>query len=154
MSDTTVIGNVGEPSLKFLPSGKAVLEFSLAENHSKKNAQGGWDEDGTTWRRVTLWDKKGEALADVLKKGDRVIVTGSERMREWESKDGGKGQSLELNAREVGIIVRAPKNSGGQESSMRSQGNWGNQPASDPWAAPAPAQSDGWGNGPSNEPTF
>lgn len=150
MSDTTVVGNVGEPNLKFTPSGKPVLEFSLAENHSKKNQQGGWDEDGTTWRRVALWDKKAEALAEVLKKGDRVIVTGSERLREWEAKDGGKGQSLELTAREVGIIVRAPKQGGGQAQG----GQQWNKPAADPWAPPAQSDAGGWGNGPGKEPAF
>lgn len=128
MSDVTVIGNIGEPALKFTNSGKAVLEFSLAENHSKKNQQGGWDDDGTTWRRVSIWEKKAEALAEVLKKGDRVIVTGQERIREWEGKDGGKGQSLEVNAREVGVIPRAQQNSGNQG------GGWGGQQGgSDPW---------------------
>jgi single-strand DNA-binding protein len=132
MSDTTVAGNIGEPALKFTPGGKAVLEFSLAENHSKKNAQGGWDEDGTTWRRVTVWEKKAEALAEVLKKGDRVLVTGQERLREYEAKDGTQGKSLELTAREVGVIPRAQQNGNGGQS----QGNWGNQPATvggDPW---------------------
>ena len=150
MSDVTVVGNVGEPSLKFTNSGKPVLEFSLAENHSKKNQQGGWDEDGTTWRRVSIWDKKAEALGEVLKKGDRVIVTGSERIREWESKDGGKGQSLELTAREIGIIPRA-SNGGGQRQQPAQQ--W-NQPPADPWAAPAANNAGQWGNGPSNEPAF
>lgn len=139
MADTTIIGNVGEPSLKFTNSGKAVLEFSLAENHSKKNQQGGWDDDGTTWRRVSIWDKKAEALGEVLKKGDRVIVTGSERIREWESKDGGKGQALELNARDVGIIPRAQQNNQQQQQG----GGWGGQQA-----------SGGWGNGPASEPPF
>ena len=119
MSDITVAGNIGEPSLKFTPSGKPVLEFSLAENHSKKNAQGGWDEDGTTWRRVSIWDKKAEALAEVLKKGDRVLVTGQERLREYEAKDGTQGKSLEITAREVGVIPRA-------QAAQQ-------QPASDPW---------------------
>lgn len=141
MSDTTVVGNIGEPQMKFTPSGKAVLEFSLAENHSKKNQQGGWDDDGTTWRRVSIWDKKAEALADVLKKGDRVIVTGAERMREYEAKDGTQGKSLEITARDVGVIPRASQNGGGQQG--QSQGNWGAAPASDPW-----------GNGPDSEPPF
>jgi len=119
MSDITVSGNIGEPAMKFTPGGKAVLEFSLAENHSKKNQQGGWDEDGTTWRRVSIWDKKAEALAEVLKKGDRVLVTGQERLREYEAKDGTQGKSLEITAREVGVIPRA-------QSAQQ-------QPASDPW---------------------
>lgn len=119
MSDITTVGNVGEPTMKVTSAGKPVLEFSLAENHSKKNAQGGWDEDGTTWRRVTIWDKKAETLAEVLKKGDRVIVVGSERLREFTAKDGTQGKSLEVTARDVGIIPRAdqpnaqPANGGG-----------------------------------------
>lgn len=123
MSDITVSGNIGEPNLKFTNSGRAVLEFSLAENHSKKNQQGGWDDDGTTWRRVSIWEKKAEALAEVLKKGDRVLVTGQERLREYETRDGGKGQSLELNAREIGIIPRAQQNGGQQGGNA---GGWGN----------------------------
>lgn len=138
MSDVTVTGNVGEPNLKFTQSGKPVLEFSLAENHSKKNQQGGWDDDGTTWRRVTIWDKKAEALGEVLRKGDRVIVTGQERIREWTSKDGGKGQSLEVNARDVGIIPRVAKTQ---------------QAAEDPWGAPLGGSGD-WGNAPASEPPF
>jgi len=122
MSDITAVGNVGEPALKFTPQGKPVLEFSLAENHSKKNAQGGWDEDGTTWRRVTIWDKKAETLAEVLKKGDRVIVTGSERLREYTAKDGTQGRSLEVNARDIGIIPRAQQQGGGQ--AQQASGGW------------------------------
>jgi single-strand DNA-binding protein len=137
MSDITTVGNVGEPTLKFTPQGKPVLEFSLAENHSKKNAQGGWDEDGTTWRRVTIWDKKAETLAEVLKKGDRVIVTGSERLREYTAKDGTQGKSLEVNARDIGIIPRAQQN-GTQQASG---GNWGGQQQN----------AGGWGNGPGTQ---
>lgn len=147
MSDITTVGNVGEPALKFTPQGKPVLEFSLAENHSKKNAQGGWDEDGTTWRRVTIWDKKAEALGEVLKKGDRVIITGSERLREYTAKDGTTGKSLEITARDVGIIPRQQQNGGGQQQAQQTpaQGNWGNAPAQN---------SGGWGNGPSGDVPF
>lgn len=129
MSDITAVGNVGEPTLKFTSNGKPVLEFPLAENHSKKNAQGGWDDDGTTWRRVTIWDKKAETLSEVLKKGDRVIVTGTERLREYTAKDGTQGKSLEVNARDIGIIPRAART---------------DQPAqSQPWGQ---QQDDPWGN--------
>jgi single-strand DNA-binding protein len=135
MSDITVAGNIGEPQMKFTPGGKAVLEFSLAENHSKKNQQGGWDDDGTTWRRVSIWEKKAEALAEVLKKGDRVLVTGQERLREYEAKDGTQGKSLEITAREVGVIPRVQQNN----QTQAAQDTWGNQQP--------PANSGGWGNG-------
>jgi single-strand DNA-binding protein len=144
MSDITTVGNVGEPALKFTPQGKPVLEFSLAENHSKKNASGGWDEDGTTWRRVTIWDKKAETLAEVLKKGDRVIVTGSERLREYTAKDGTQGKSLEVTARDIGIIPRSPQQGQGGQSQAAAN-TWGNQPAQN---------SGTWGDGGTDAPPF
>lgn len=137
MSEVTVIGNINEPELRFTPSGKPVMNFSLAENHSKKDQNGQWQDDGTTWRKVTVWDKKAEVLAEELSKGDRVIVTGFERIREFELRDGGRGQSLELTAREVGIVPRAPK----QESQQQVWGAEHQQtPQNDPWANP---QGDG-----------
>lgn len=137
MSDITITGNCGEPTLKYTPSGKAVLEFSLAENHSKKNAAGGWDEDGVTWRRVTIWERKAEALAEALHKGDRVIVTGQERLREWEGKDGGKGQSLEVNARDIGIIPKAAPQAAQQAPQQAPAQQWAQKPGTDTWGAPA-----------------
>lgn len=153
MSDVTVIGNVGEPQLKFTRGGKAVLEFSLAENHSKKNQQGEWESDGTTWRKVTLWERKAEALGEVLAKGNKVIVTGQERIREWETQDGKKGQTLELAAREVGIIAMPPRNNQQQGGRGNQSGDWG-APQEDPWATPGVSNNGGWGNGPDSEPPF
>lgn len=134
MSDVTIVGNIGEPNLKFTPNGKAVLEFSLAENHSKKDGNE-WVDDGTTWRRVSIWERKAEALAEALEKGSRVIVTGTERIREWETKDGGQGKSLELRARDVGIIPRAQR---------------ATQPARDAWGG----QQDVWGQPGDDQPPF
>ena len=142
MSNVTVIGQISDPELRFTTAGKPVLGFSLAQNHRRKDQSGEWQDDGTTWRKVTVWDKKGEHLAEHLSKGMRVIVTGEERIREFEKKDGsGKGQSLELNAKEVGIVPKMNQGSGGnnfgqQQSSGQS---WGQehqptQPQSDPWA--------------------
>ena len=89
---------------------------------------------------MTVWDKKGEHLAEHLAKGMRVIVTGEERIREFEKKDGSKGQSLELNARDVGIVPKMNNsNSGGNNYQQQSQ-SWGAEhqpttPQNDPWAA-------------------
>lgn len=124
MSEVTVIGNINEPELRFTPSGKLVMNFSLAENHSKKDQNGQWQDDGTTWRKVTVWEDKAETLANALSKGDRVIVVGSERMKQFTARDGGTGQSLELTAKHVGIIPR-------QERSQTQQ----------------PQQSQQWGSG-------
>lgn len=139
MSNVTVIGQISDPELRFTPAGKPVLGFSLAQNHRRKDQSGEWQDDGTTWRKVTVWDKKGEHLAEHLAKGMRVIVTGEERIREFEKKDGsGKGQSLELNAKEVGIVPKM--NQGNSGNNFGQQQSWGaehqpSQAQSDPWAA-------------------
>ena len=138
MSEITVVGTINEPALRFTTAGKPVLGFSLAQNHRRKDQSGEWQDDGTTWRKVTVWDKKGEHLAEHLAKGMRVIVTGEERIREFEKKDGsGKGQSLELNAKEVGIVPKQNNNNGGGFPAPAGF-NAERQPTqaqSDPWAA-------------------
>ena len=138
MSNVTVIGTINDPELRFTQSGKPVLGFSLAQNHRKKDQSGEWQDDGTTWRKVTVWDKMGEVLAEHLSKGMRVIVTGEERIREFEKKDGSKGQSLELNAKEVGIVPKQNNNNGGfgqQQSQAWGAEHQPTQAQSDPWAA-------------------
>ena len=127
MTDVTVVGNISEPELRFTPDGKAVLNFSIADNHRKKQGNE-WTDDGTTWRKVTVWEDKAETLANALSKGDRVIVVGSERMKQFTARDGGTGQSLEVTAKHVGIIPR-------QERSQTQQ------------PQEAPQQSQQWGSG-------
>ena len=140
MSNVTVIGQISDPELRFTTAGKPVLGFSLAQNHRRKDQSGEWQDDGTTWRKVTVWDKKGEHMAEHLSKGMRVIVTGEERIREFEKKDGsGKGQSLELNAKEVGIVPKM--NQGGNGGGFGQRQSWGAE------HQPTQAQSDPWSQG-------
>ena len=133
MSEITVIGNVAKPELRFTQAGKPVFGFSLAQSHRKKDQSGQWQDDGTTWRKVTVWDQKGELLAEHISQGDRVMVVGQERIREYDKQDGSKGQSLELNARDVGIVPK--QNNGGQQSQSWGAEHQPTQAQSDPWAA-------------------
>ena len=120
MTDVTVVGNISEPELRFTPDGKAVLNFSLAENHRKKQGNE-WVDDSTTWRKVAVWEDKAETLANALSKGDRVIVVGSERMKQFTARDGGTGQSLEVTAKHVGVVPRQPQ----QEQPQQAPQQWG-----------------------------
>ena len=165
MADITVIGNVNNPEVKTTQNGKVFMNFSLAENHFR-NVNGEWQEDGTTWRQVTVWERTAEALADVLQSGQRVIVVGQERLREYETRDGAKGKSLDLTAKHVGIVPKAP-----QQGQQSQQGGYGRRYAGDhpggpsgyqqegawtPSPGPAPVQQDPWaGSQPqTDEPPF
>ena len=149
MADITVVGNITNPELKFTNNGKAVLNFSLAENH-RRNNNGTWEDDGTTWRKVAVWERAAEVLADALEQGKRVIVVGQERLREFDAKDGSKVMSVELTASHVGIVPNAPQGGfqqsqqGGFQQSQQGgyqqqgqqqpqQGSWG---SSGDWGAP------------------
>lgn len=134
MAFTTVVGNVGDVQLKFTPNGKAVCEVSVAENHNRKNEQTGqWETESTTWRRVSFWENQAEAVSNEIQKGDRVIVTGDEKLREYERQDGSKGASLEMRGRHIGKVVMALQNqqqSGGFQQQQQAPPPAGNQQAS------------------------
>src|SRR5699024_10137384 len=146
MTFVTVVGNVGDVQLKFTPNGKAVCEVSVAENNNRKNEQTGqWETESTTWRRVSFWENQAEAVANEIQKGDRVIVAGDEKLREYERKDGSKGASLEMRGRHIGKVVLPMQNqqqSGGFQQQQQAPPPAGNQQASafgqmssyDPWA--------------------
>ena len=139
MSTVTFTGNVGDVQLNFTASGRAVCNVSVAENHRRKDQNGQWVDDGVTWRRVAFWERKAEAVADEIVKGDMVIVTGDERLREFEAKDGSKGKSLEVNGREIGKLV-LPKRDGQPPQQQQggqfqqSQGAWGQPSPDNAWA--------------------
>src|SRR5699024_8825885 len=114
--------------------GKAVCEVSVAENHNRKNEQTGqWETESTTWRRVSFWENQAESAAEQVQKGDRVIVTGDEKLREYERKDGSKGASLEMRGRHIGKVVMPLQNqqqSGGFQQQQQTPPPAGNQQAS------------------------
>lgn len=127
MSHITVEGRLGaEPELKFTPNGRAVVNFPLAEQHRKQDQSGQWVDDSTSWYRVAAWGKTAENLADALRKGQPVVVTGDLKIAEFETRDGGKGRSAEITARTVGAIP----------TPQRTQ-----QPATDAWGAQGDPQA-------------
>ena len=95
-----LLGNLGaEPELRMTPGGQAVLKLSLATTETyldKSNTR----QERTEWHSVTMWGKRGEALAKILAKGDRIFVEGSLRTSSYE-KNGEKRYSTEINATNV-----------------------------------------------------
>lgn len=134
MSNTiSVTGNVGaDATLKFIPSGAGVLEFSVADTPRRKNAAGDWEDAGDTiWFRVSVWGPLAEALVDTIVKGSQVTVTGTLTMRTYES-NGEKRTSFDVRADTVG--VREKRGATRQQSTR--------PPADDPWATAGSSGSD------------
>lgn len=99
------VGNVGkDPEMFFTPNGDGVCKISVAVTGRRKKNDA-WEDGPTTWFRVSLWRRDGEAAADRIVKGDRVAVSGRLIVTEYE-KDGVKRQVPEVEADYVGVIMK------------------------------------------------
>jgi single-strand DNA-binding protein len=126
-----IVGHLGkEVESRYLPSGDAVANFSVAVSESWKDKNSGEKRENTTWFRVNAFGKLAEICSQYLVKGSSVLIEGKMQARDWEDKDGNKRQSWELKADSMQMLGSKP--SGGS----------GDQPAPEPRRAPAsnPAQ--------------
>ena len=100
LNKAMLLGNLcADPELRITPGGQAVLKVRLATNDSyldKQNVR----QERTEYHSITIWGKRGEALAKILAKGDRVFIEGGIRTSSYE-KDGEKRYSTEIHATEV-----------------------------------------------------
>jgi len=106
MFDThvTVVGNVvAEPRLAHTKDGHAVTSFRLASTPRRLDrATGEWRDGETLFTGVTCWRALAENVVISLKKGSSVIVMGKLSIRPYETKDGDKRQSVDIDAMAVG----------------------------------------------------
>ena len=87
---TTITGNLtADPELRYTPTGVAVANFSVASTpRSYDRASGEWRDGEPFYLRCTIWRQAAENLAESLRRGDRVIVTGRLKQRAFETRDG------------------------------------------------------------------
>jgi single-strand DNA-binding protein len=109
MTAITITGNlVADPEIKFSKSGKAIAKFRVADT-VRKQVNGEWQDDGTTFWRCTAFGKLAENIGDSLSKGQRVIVVGRAKTEEWTTKEGDKRSQIEIMANSVGPdLMRNP----------------------------------------------
>ena len=162
----TVVGNLtDDPELKFTPSGAPVANFTVASTPRTFDKQTNeWKDGDALFLRCAAWRQLAENVAESLTKGQRVIVTGALRVRQYERQDGSKGTSVEMNVDEVGPSLKfaTAKTTKATRSSSGGGGFGGGSPANNPWDQPAagagqPAASSGWDQpaaGSTEEPPF
>lgn len=150
-----------DPESRFTPSGTAVTNFTVAVSASKfdKNSNE-WKDKPTKFWRCQAWNQgkltRAENIANLLKKGDNVIVYGELETREYTTKDGENRSADELRVESIGKDLTfhgqayANELPAASSRNTQSQGNWGggnavsgNNVPGDAWAAPA-ANAGGW----------
>jgi single-strand DNA-binding protein len=147
----TFVGNLtADPELRFTPSGVAVANFTVActPRTLDKNTNE-WKDGETTYLRCQVWRTYAENVAESLSRGTRVMVSGKLRPRTYETKEGEKRVSLDVDVDEIGPVLRTAtakvaRNSSGQpaRSSEDSDTSW-------------ETGTNAWGSAPiSDEPPF
>ena len=93
-----LVGNLGkDPEVRYLDSGVAVANFTLATTENYKNKQGERVSQ-TEWHNIVFWRGLAEVAEKYLKKGDSIYVEGKLRTRRWEDKDGNAKYTTEILA--------------------------------------------------------
>lgn len=111
MNKIFLIGNLTrDPEQSETNSGISVCRFSVAVNRRRT----GDGEQQTDFFNVTAWRGLAENVARFCKKGNKVAVTGSIQIRQYEDRDGQKRTSVDVNADEVEFLT--PKNAERDES--------------------------------------
>lgn len=120
----TIDGNiVGDPELRFIPSGAAVAKFTVASTPRVKNGDQ-WEDGPTTFLPVTVWREWAEGAAETLRKGDNVIVVGKLKQRSYEDKDQVKRTVYEIDGEFIGKSVRARKPRDAGQSNPGNDSGW------------------------------
>ncbi|WP_407257787.1 single-stranded DNA-binding protein [Klebsiella pneumoniae] len=99
-----LVGNLGQdPEVRYMPSGGAVANFTLATSESWRDKQTGEMKEQTEWHRVVLFGKLAEVAGEYLRKGSQVYIEGQLRTRKWTDQSG-----QDKYTTEVVVNVAAP----------------------------------------------
>ena len=115
-----VIGNLGnDPETRYMPSGSAVTNLSVATNESWKDKQTGEQKERTEWHKVAMFGRLAEIAAEYLRKGSQVYIEGKLRTRKWQDQQGNDRYTTEIVADEMQMLGGR---SGGGAPAMGSSG--------------------------------
>ena len=127
-----LIGNLGnDPETRYMPSGGAVTNVSLATSESWKDKQTGQPQERTEWHRVVFFNRLAEIAGEYLRKGSKVYVEGSLRTRKWQDQSGQDKYTTEIVANEMQML----DSRGGGQGSYDQGGGYAPAPAAAPAAA-------------------
>jgi len=132
-----LIGNCGrDPEIRYLPSGQAVANISIATTSRRKDRTSGETVEDTQWHRVTFYDRLAEIAGEYVKKGRPIYVEGRLKYGKYTDQAGVEKNTVDIIATEMQLL-------GGREGMGGPSGgdDEGGAPVRRPAAAPRPAAS-------------
>ena len=111
-----LIGNIGkDPEVRYLPSGDAVANLTLATSENWTDKASGDKKEATEWHRVAFFGRTAEVAGQYLKKGAKIYVEGSLRTRKWQDKDGQDRYTTEVRGDVMRMLDRRGEGSGAMD---------------------------------------
>jgi single-strand DNA-binding protein len=97
-----LVGNLGaDPETRYMPSGSAVTNLSVATSESWKDKQTGEQNERTEWHKVVMFDRLAEIAAEYLRKGSQVYIEGKLQTRKWQDRFFNDTATTEIRASEM-----------------------------------------------------
>ena len=134
-----LVGNCGrDPEIRYLPSGAAVANVTLATSSKRKDKTSGETIEDTQWHRITFYDRLAEIAGEYVKKGRPIYVEGRLKYGKYTGQDGVEKNTVDIIATELQLLggregMGAPASGGDEE------GGGAPRRAAPPQRAPAPA---------------
>lgn len=100
-----LIGNLGsDPEIRYMPTGGAVANLSLATSESWTDKQTNEKKEVTEWHRVVIYQRLAEIAGQYLKKGSKIYIEGRLRTRKWQDQQGVERYATEIIAEELQML--------------------------------------------------
>lgn len=142
----TVVGNLtADPELRYTQNGLPVANFTIASTpRNFDRASGEWKDGEALFLRASVWREFAEHVAGSLTKGMRVVATGRLRQRSYETREGEKRTTFELDIDEIGPSLRYATAQVTRAVSGGGQARPQQQVSEEPWASPGSSGADAW----------
>lgn len=140
-----LLGNCGrDPEIRYMPSGGAVANISIATTSKRKDKNSGESIEDTQWHRVQFFDRLAEIVGEYVKKGAPLYVEGRLKYGKYTDKDGIERNTVDIIATEMQLLggrqgAGSPDDGGGAYS--RAPAPASRPPAARPAPAPAAAKA-------------
>jgi single-strand DNA-binding protein len=139
-----LIGTLGsDPETKYMPSGGAVVNISIATNESWIDKNTGQKQERTEWHRIVAFNRLAEIMGQYLRKGSQVYIEGKLQTRKWQDQSGQDRYTTEILANEMQMLGGRSGNTSDYNANTSQQAPAQNQtlsPATSQPSSPAPAQ--------------
>jgi len=138
------IGKCGrDPEVRYLPSGQAVANVSIATSTRRKNRETGDMVEDTQWHRITFYDRLAEIAGEYVKKGRPIYVEGRLKYGKYTDQAGVEKNTVDIIATELQLLGGREGSSGSSSGDDSSGGGYAPQNAPNKPSPKASAPSSG-----------